>query len=326
MHTENLSHWIHDHSFNAASGSAEKSTRTVVWITAVMMIVEITAGYGFNSMALLADGWHMSSHTLAIGLSALAYAASRRYANDRRFAFGTWKIEILGGFASAILLLGIALLMVVGSLERIASPQPIQFREAIVVAVLGLGVNITCALVLGKAHHDHGTHVHDGERNHDGQSHQHHHDLNLKSAYIHVLADAATSVLAILALTGGWIFGWTWLDPLMGIAGACLVAAWSKGLIADTSKILLDREMDHPIVQEIREAIETDITNGHPRVTDLHVWRVGKNAYSCALAIISHSPSLDADAVRERLACHAEIVHSTIEIHLCPGDPRLDAA
>jgi cation diffusion facilitator family transporter len=148
----------------------------------------------------------------------------------------------------------------------------------------------------------------------------------LKSAYIHVLADAATSVLAILALTGGWIFGWTWLDPLMGIAGACLVAAWSKGLIVDTSKILLDREMDHPIVQEIRDAIETDITNGHPRVTDLHVWRVGKNAYSCALAIISHSPSLDADAVRERLACHAEIVHSTIEIHLCPGDPPLDAA
>ena len=326
MHTENLSHWAHEHSFNVASGRAERSTRVVVWITATMMIVEIAAGYGFNSMALLADGWHMSSHTLAIGLSALAYAASRRYANDRRFAFGTWKIEILAGFASAILLLGIAVLMVIGSLERIASPQPIEFREAIVIAVMGLGVNLTCALVLGKAHHGHDIRAHDGAVNPDDSRHRHHHDLNLKSAYVHVLADTATSVLAILALAGGWVLGWSWLDPLMGIAGACLVAAWSKGLIVETSKILLDREMDHPIVGEIREALETGAANGHPRVSDLHVWRVGKNAYSCALTVVCHSPSFDADVVRKRLGAHDEIVHSTIEVHVCRSESPFDAA
>jgi cation diffusion facilitator family transporter len=318
MHTENLSRWAHDHSFSVASDSAEKSTRRVVWITATMMVVEIVAGWWLNSMALLADGWHMSSHTLAIGLSAVAYASSRRYANDRRFAFGTWKIEVLGGFASAILLLGIALLMIVGSLERIVSPQPIRFREAIVIAVLGLAVNVVCALILGKAHHDHDAHGHGSPRAHHRHQHGHRHDLNLKSAYVHVLADAATSVLAILALSGGWVFGWSWLDPAVGIAGACLVAAWARGLIVDTSKILLDREMDHPIVEEIREAVETGAENGAARIADLHVWRVGKSAYSCALTVVSHDPSLDADVVRRRLARHDEIMHSTIEVHRCP--------
>lgn len=309
MHTENLSAWIHDHAFDEGSDAAERGTRIVMWITAMMMVVEIAAGWWYNSMALLADGWHMSSHAVAIGLSALAYATARKYSKDPRFAFGTWKIEVLAGFSSAIFLLGIAVLMVLGSIERIVSPQPIHYQEAMVVAVLGLIVNIVCAIILGNAHHqghDHG-HIHPGE--------PHHHDLNLKSAYVHVIADAATSVLAIVALIGGLMNGWSWLDPMMGIVGAMLVALWAKGLIIETGKVLLDREMDHPVVDEIREVVETGPDSGHTRITDLHVWRVGKKVYSCAITVVTHDASLTANQIRARLSVHEEIVHSTIEVH-----------
>jgi cation diffusion facilitator family transporter len=247
----------------------------------------------------------------------MAYATARRYAKDPRFAFGTWKIEVLAGFASAIFLLGVAAMMVVGSVERIVSPQPIQYQEAIVIAVLGLAVNIVCALILGKAHHhDHG-HGHSNGHDHH-HDHGHHHDLNLKSAYLHVIADAATSVLAIAALIGGWIYGWSWLDPVMGIVGAVLVAVWAKGLIAETGKVLLDREMDHPVVDEIREVVETGADAGETRITDLHVWRVGKSVYSCALTVVTRDTSLTPDDIRKRLSVHEEIVHSTIEVHFFP--------
>ena len=318
MPTDNLSAWTHDHVFDTGNALAERSTWVVMWITAAAMVVEITAGWWFNSMALLADGWHMSSHAFAIGVSALAYAAARRYAQDRRFAFGTWKIEILGGFASAIFLLGVAAMMVVGSIERIVSPQAIQYREAIAVAILGLAVNLACALILGKAHHhDHGHgHSHGHDHDHFGHDHDHHHhDLNLKSAYVHVIADAATSVLAIVALVGGWIYGWSWLDPVMGIVGAVLVAIWAKGLLVETGRVLLDREMDHPVVAEIREVVESGPQADDTRIIDLHVWRVGKEAYSCAIAVVTRDGTLTPDAVRARLAVHEEIVHSTIEIH-----------
>ena len=325
MHTDNLSAWTHDHVFDTGNALAERSTWVVMWITAAAMVIEITAGWWFNSMALLADGWHMSSHAFAIGVSALAYAAARRYAQDRRFAFGTWKIEILGGFASAIFLLGVAAMMVVGSIERIVSPQAIQYREAIAVAILGLAVNLVCALILGKAHH-HGNDHHHGHGHPHGQDHPHvhpnghghdhpHHDLNLKSAYLHVIADAATSVLAIVALVGGWIYGWSWLDPVMGIVGAVLVAVWAKGLLVETGRVLLDREMDHPVVAEIREVVESGPQADDTRIIDLHVWRVGKEAYSCAIAVVTRDAALTPDAVRARLAVHEEIVHSTIEIH-----------
>lgn len=310
MNTDDLSDWIHDHAFASNSEAAERSTRLVMWITLVMMAVEIFAGWAFNSMSLLADGWHMSSHALAIGLSAMAYATARTYANDPRFAFGTWKIEILAGFANALFLLGVAMVMVIGSLERIISPQPIQYEEAIVVGVLGLIVNVVCAHILGQAHHHH-DHAHD-HAHHSHDHHDHHHDLNLKSAYFHVMADAFTSVLAIVALVGGWLYGWAWLDPVMGIVGAALVAIWAKSLIIDTAKVLLDREMDHPVVQEIKEAVEAD---GQTRVTDLHVWRVGKKVYSCALTAVTHDAQLTPTTVRERLAVHEEIIHSTIELH-----------
>jgi cation diffusion facilitator family transporter len=308
-----------------------------MWITFAMMLVEISAGWWYNSMALLADGWHMSSHAVAIGLSAFAYAEARRYASDPRFAYGTWKIEILGGFASAVFLLGVAVVMVVSSVERIVDPQPIHYQEAIVVAIIGLVVNIVCAMILGRVHHGHDHHGHDHHGHaHHGHAHQaktqetqhdhkdrqpeaaHHQDLNLKSAYIHVIADAATSVLAIVALIGGWIWGWSWLDPLMGILGGVLVANWARGLIAETGKILLDREMDHPVVQDVREVVEAASAQGVTKVTDLHVWRVGKKVYSCAMTVVTHDPDLTPTRVRQAMAAHEEIVHATIEIHVCP--------
>ncbi|MFC5478710.1 CDF family Co(II)/Ni(II) efflux transporter DmeF [Massilia suwonensis] len=310
----------HEHIFDQGSNAAERGTRVVMWITLVMMVVEIAAGWWFNSMALLADGWHMSSHALAIGLSAFAYSAARKYARDPRFAFGTWKIEILAGYTSAVFLLGIAALMAVGSVERIFAPEPIHYREAIVIAVVGLVVNVVCALILGHAHHDH-DHGH-GHHHHDHHGHEHghgHHDLNLKSAYIHVIADAATSVLAIGALAGGWAFGWSWLDPVMGIVGAVLVAVWAKNLIVETGKVLLDREMDAPVVEEIREVIAGASSAGYARLVDLHVWRVGKQFYSCALSLVTDDPSLTPAKVREQLGIHEEIVHATIEVHYRPG-------
>ncbi|MBE2242318.1 MAG: CDF family Co(II)/Ni(II) efflux transporter DmeF [Burkholderiaceae bacterium] len=311
MHTHDLAEWHHDHVFDTGNIAGERSTRLVMWITAAMMVVEIAAGWFYNSMALLADGFHMSSHAVAIGLSAFAYAAARKHAKDSRFAFGTWKIEILGGFASAIFLLVVVALMVYGSVERLFSPEPIHYQEAMVIAVLGLAVNLVSARILGAAHH-HG-HDHHGH----GHEHDHHHDLNLKSAYIHVIADAATSVAAIAALAGGWLLGWSWLDPMMGIAGAVVVAVWAKGLIVDTSKVLLDREMDHPVVDEIREVIAERGADSETIIADLHVWRVGKGSYACALSIVTHDERLTPKRVREWLSVHEEIVHSTIEMHHC---------
>ena len=314
MYTQNLSEWSHDHIFDEGNFAAERGARIVMWITAVMMVIEIIAGWWFNSMALLADGWHMSSHAVDIGVSAFAYAAARRYARDPRFAFGTWKIEVLGGFASAIFLLGVAAMMVVGSVERIFSPQPILYQEAMIIAAIGLVVNIVCAVILGNLH-DHHHDQHDDPHVH---GHSHGHDLNLKSIYLHVIADAATSVLAIVALAGGWMYGWSWLDPAMGIVGAGLVANWARNLIMETGKVLLDREMDHPVVQEIREVVETGPEAGGTRIADLHVWRVGKRTYSCALTVVTYDKDLTPKRVREQLFQHDEIVHATVEIHLCP--------
>jgi cation diffusion facilitator family transporter len=319
MHSHDLGPWRHTHSFDQGNQAAERGTRLVMWITAAMMLVEIAAGWYFNSMALLADGFHMSSHAVAIGLSAFAYAAARRYAQDERFAFGTWKIEVLAGFASAVFLLVVIGLMVVGSVERLASPQPIRYEEAIAVAVLGLVVNLICAFVLGAAH-DHG-HQDQGHGHSHGHQHAHHQDLNLRSAYIHVVADAATSVLAILALLGGWLYGWQWLDPVTALVGALLVAIWAKNLLADTSRVLLDREMDQPVVAEIREAIEEGGRASETRVADLHVWRVGKASYSCAVSVVTHDPALTPAQVRDWISVHEEVVHTTIEVHHCPGAP-----
>ena len=299
MHTDDLSAWSHEHQFDQGNIAGERGTRAVMWITAAMMLVEIASGWWYNSMALLADGFHMSSHAVAIGLSAFAYAAARKLSADKRFAFGTWKIEVLAGFASAIFLLVIVALMVVGSIERLVSPQPIDYQGAIIIAAVGLLVNIVSAFILGDAHHHgHCEHPHEGHDHHAHQHGEHHQDLNLKSAYVHVVADAATSVLAILALVGGWLYGWAWLDPAIGILGAVVVALWAKRLIADTSKVLLDREMDHPVVDEIREAIAEGGKQSETALTDLHVWRVGKSAYACAVCLVTHDSELTPGKVR----------------------------
>ena len=310
MHTHDLTKWQHNHEFDTGNALAERGAKAVMWITLAMMVIEIAGGLWYNSMALLADGWHMSSHALALGLSAFAYVAARRYAHDPRFAFGTWKIEILAGYTSAILLICVAAIMVFSSIDRLLSPKPIHYQEAMLVAGIGLAVNLLCAYILGGAHHshDHGDH-------HAG--HDHHHDLNLKSAYLHVIADAATSVLAIVALAGGWFYGWTWLDPVMGIVGAVLIIVWARGLIIDTGKVLLDREMDHGVVEEIREVIGKDFADSDSKLTDLHVWRVGKGAYSAALVVVTHDSTLSPERVKAALGIHEEIVHVTVEINQC---------
>jgi cation diffusion facilitator family transporter len=307
-----LSRWSHNHRYAIGNAAAERGTRLVLWITVATMLVEIVAGWWFNSMAVLADGWHMSSHALAIGLSAFAYGAASKYADDPSFAFGTWKIEVLASYTSAIFLLGVAAAMVFGSLDRLWSPQPIHYVEAMAVAVLGLVVNLVCALILGGAHdHDH----HHGHAH--GDEHHHHHDLNLKAAYIHVVTDALTSVLAIAALAGGWLCGWAWLDPASGLLGALLVALWAKNLIVQSGRVLLDREMDHPVVAEIREVIATLPESGNTQLTDLHVWRIGNGAYACAISLLTHDTALTPLDIRNALAIHEEIVHATVEIHRC---------
>lgn len=306
----------HSHAFDQGNPLAERNTRRAMWLTLAMMVVEITGGWWFNSMAVLADGWHMSSHAIALGLSAFAYACARRYARDRRFAFGTWKIEILGGYTSAILLLGVAVLMVVQSVERLLNPGAIQYRQAIAIALVGLLVNLICAWWLRDHHaqhhhdhdHDHDHHHHDGN---DDPAHDHAHDLNLRSAYLHVMADAVTSVLAIIALLGGMYFGAAWLDPVMGLVGAALVSAWAWSLVRSSGRILLDAQMDLPVVEEVREAIEAGPLSA--RISDLHVWQVARGKFACVVEVVA-VPGVAAEDVRRALSVHDELAHVTVEI------------
>ncbi|MBL0210796.1 MAG: CDF family Co(II)/Ni(II) efflux transporter DmeF [Holophagaceae bacterium] len=299
--------WRHSHVFDEGNPLAERNTRWAVVLTAVMMVAEIAGGWMFNSMALLADGWHMSSHALALGLSVLAYGAARRFAHDGRFTFGTWKIEVLGGYTSAILLVLVAALMLYQSVERLLAPTPIRYNQAIAIAVVGLLVNIACAWLLKDGHgHDH-HHAHD-----DHVNPGHHHDLNLRSAYLHVVADAATSVLAILALIGGKTWGASWLDPVMGIAGAGLVAVWAYGLLRDSGRVLLDAEMEAPVVAEIREVIKASPIKAH--ICDLHVWRVGKGKYACILSLVT-TDEADPNYFKRALSVHDELVHISVEVN-----------
>jgi cation diffusion facilitator family transporter len=302
---------LHSHVFDLHNPVAERRTRQVMWLTAAMMVVEIVAGTVFGSMALLADGWHMSSHALALGVSAGAYALARRHAKDPRFAFGTWKIEVLGGYTSAVFLLGVAAYMGFESVTRLVNPSPIRFDEAIPVAVIGLAVNIVSAWLLSTGAHHHEHHDAASGHGHNHAPHEHHHDLNLRSAYLHVIADAATSVLAIAALVGGRYFGASWLDPVMGIVGTVLVGRWAIGLLRDTGRVLLDAEMDAPVVAEVREAVSA--LAGPAILRDLHVWRVGKGKYACIVSIETDA-EFAAVEVRRQLAAHDELVHVTVEV------------
>jgi len=294
----------HSHKFDEGNPLAEKNTLRVALLTAVMMVLEIGGGWYYNSMALLADGWHMSSHTVALGLSVLAYVCARKYAHDPRFSFGTWKIEVLGGYTSAIFLVMVAGLMVFQSIDRLISPTAIHYNQAISIAIIGLLVNIASAWLLKDGHH-HG-HGHHHDHGHD------HHDLNLRSAYIHVLTDAATSVLAIIALFGGKFWGASWLDPVMGLVGAVLVSIWAYSLLRDTGRVLLDAEMTAPVVEEIREVISESPIKA--QISDLHVWRVGKGKYACILSLVTDA-GMSPEYFKNQLRIHKELVHISIEIN-----------
>lgn len=302
--------WPHSHTFDKGNSLAERNTRWAVALTSLMMVAEIIGGWAFNSMALLADGWHMSSHALALGLSVLAYRSAQHFANDKRFSFGTWKIEVLGGYTSALFLVGIAGLMFYQSLERLLAPTSIHYGQAIAIATVGLLVNMVCAWLLKGEHKTHNHHHDHYHHNHDG--HDHSHDLNLRSAYLHVLADAATSILAIFALIGGRFLGANWLDPIMGIVGSGIVSVWAYGLLRDAGRVLLDAEMDAPLVAEIREVIATSPITC--TITDLHVWRVGKGKYACILSLATEN-KIEPVFFKQLLSIHDELVHITVEVN-----------
>jgi cation diffusion facilitator family transporter len=310
--------YTHSHVFDEGNPLAESRTAWAAGITAVMMVVEITAGWLFQSMALLADGWHMSSHALALGLSVAVYAYARKHAQDRRFTFGTWKVEVLGGYTSAVLLMGVAVYMAWQSVDRLMSPVAIDYDRAIAVGAVGLVVNLVCAWLLKDADgYDHGHgHGHGHGQNHDHQDHHDHTDLNLRAAYLHVVADAATSVLAIIALFGGKWWGAVWLDPLMGIAGAVLVAVWAWGLLRQSGRVLLDANGDAPVADEIRDAVAA--LQVKAAITDLHVWQVGKGKFACIVGVVADQP-LAPDVVRRAIGIHEELVHITVEVNLRPA-------
>jgi cation diffusion facilitator family transporter len=312
-----ISAHTHGHVFLGASH--DRNARRTLWVvalTALMMVAEIAAGYWSGSMALLADGFHMATHAGALGIAAIAYAYARKHATNPRYSFGTGKVGDLAGFASALVLGLIALGIAVESIRRLFEPANVAFGEATIVAVVGLVVNLVSALLLSGGHHGHGHHGHHHGHDHDhGHAHHHHghdhgghhgHDNNLRSAYLHVLADALTSVLAIVALLAGWFLGWTWLDPAMGIVGALVIARWSWGLMRDTSAVLLDATDDH-VAAEVRELVEQP---GDARIADLHVWRVGPEAHA---AIVSVVGTIGPAEVRRRLTPVHELGHLTVE-------------
>ena len=309
MHTHDLQPWRHTHDFAVIREHGEKRTLLVLLLTSVTMVVEIAAGLAFGSMALLADGWHMGTHVAAFGITIFAYRYARRHAGSSRFSFGTGKVSVLGGFASAIALLVVALMMALESLQRLFTPQTIRFNEAIGVAVLGLIVNLFSALIL-QARHEH-AHAHGDD---------HRGDHNLRAAYIHVLADAFTSVLAISALVAGKFFGWHWLDSIMGIVGAAVITKWAHGLITETSTILLDGSVEEETLHKIERALEAEDDN---RVCDIHVWKVGPEDYAAMVSIVTHHPK-PAEHYKTLIANHANLAHVTIEVNHCndpPGSP-----
>jgi len=312
MHRHTLDRWQHPHRFHIDHGRSEQSTYRVIALTLVMMVIEISAGLAFGSMALLADGWHMGTHAVALGITALAYYFARRHADNPRFTFGTGKVGELGGFASAVVLAVVAILMAAESLQRLVSPHAIRFNEAIAVAVVGLIVNVISAFMLQDRHpHDHT----------DESGKGHGHDHNLRAAYLHVLADALTSLLAIIALLAGKAFGWVWMDPLMGIVGAVIITRWAYGLLTDSGKILLDRDVDPQLVSAIVQRIEAHSDN---RVSDIHVWRVGAGSLSVILSIVTHDPQ-PPEHYKELLAGFAELEHITVEVNRCEGESCIQA-
>jgi cation diffusion facilitator family transporter len=280
---------------NAINPKGERNTWWVIFLTLTMMVAEIGTGMVFGSMALLADGWHMGTHATALGITVLAYWLARRHADNPQFVFGTGKIGVLGGYTSAIVLAIVALLMAVESIDRLFHPRPIRFNESILVAFLGLAVNLVSAFILQNGHADC----------------EHHHDHNLKAANLHVLADALTSLLAIIALTAGKSFGWAWLDPVIGIVGAGVILKWSHGLLRDTSRILLDRNTN---ADHVKTVYRTLTREGSDRVTGLHLWHINQ-AQTAAIVQIDSTMPKPPEYYKEQLRRKIDIDHLTVEVN-----------
>lgn len=311
MHNHTLENWIHPHDFAPDGSHGQKRTRWAITLTTVMMVVEIVAGVAFGSMALLADGWHMSTHVAAFAITLFAYRYARKHANTGKFTFGPGKVTVLGGFASAIALAGVAIVMAVESVIRIVTPEKIYYNQAILVAVVGLIINAICAVLLHHSPHHHGDAHHDHDHDHD------HHDHNLKAAYMHVIADALTSVLAIAGLLTAKYFNWVLMDPLMGIVGAAVITKWAYGLLRQTSPILLDEEVDPTIKEKARQIIERDADN---RVADLHIWKVGPNHYGVIVSIVTHYPNEPAH-YKNLLTAAGDFSHILVEVNPCNSPP-----
>lgn len=316
MHSHSIDRWTHEHVF-LGRGHAQNERRTwlVVGLTAVMMIGEIAGGSIFGSMALLADGWHMATHAAALGIAAGAYLYARQHARNPRFAFGTGKFGDLAAFSSALILALIAVQIAYESTVRLVHPVPIAYTEAIAIAVLGLGVNLVSAWLLRHDAHAHGHgHAHD-----HAHGHHHHRDNNLRAAYVHVLADAATSVLAIAALLVAMFSQWTWTDPAVGIVGSIVIASWAYGLIRDSGAVLLDVAPDQTAANAIRERLETD----GDRITDLHLWQIGPGHRAAVVSLVSDHP-LPPSAYKDRLSGVPNLSHVTVEVERCPHSGQAD--
>lgn len=304
----------HPHSFHADNRQAGGKIGIVIFINAMVMVAEIIAGTLFGSMALTTDGWHMGTHILALGITLIAYKLAFKYMQDTRFAFGTWKIEILGSFTSA-LLLGIAgISLVASAIVRILHPVAIHYNEALVVAAIGLVVNIAGALILGHdthAHHDHHNHGHTSTTHAHKHNHAHR-DLNMRAAYIHIITDALTSVGAIIALFAAKSFGWNFIDPVAALAGSLLILNWTVGLLKESGSILLDREESSPLAALVQSSIESD---GITRIGDMHVWQIARNKYACILVVATSKDTFTIADFKKRLSTFEQLVHVNIELH-----------
>ena len=305
MSTEvNSKIWMHEHSFGQdKKRSSETRTIIVILITASMMCIEIVAGIAYGSMALLADGLHMASHTAALSISAYAYYFARKRAHDRSFSFGTGKVNSLGGYTGAILLLIFALMMVYESIHRLLKPEDILYNQAILVAVIGLIVNGASMLILGHDEHHHHGHDHHG------------HDHNLRAAYLHVLADTLTSFLAIIALLAAKFYAWNWMDPIMGIIGAILITKWSIGLLKQSGNVLLDRQGPDHLVKSVEKVIKS--MPSKPEIVDLHIWLIGPNIFSAAITVLANEEKCIGCLIKSEIKNISAIVHTTIEVHQC---------
>lgn len=313
MHSRQPERWQHSHDFVPLSHHrGERQTRIVIALTATMMVVEIAAGNIFNSMALLADGWHMASHASALSITAFAYFYARRHAGNARYSFGTWKVSVLGGYSSAVVLAVIAMLIAWESVGRFFQPLAISFDEAILVATVGLFVNLLSVYLLRDEPHEHG---------HSSPGH-HHHDHNRRAAYLHVLADTLTSATAIFALLTGKLFGWIWMDPVMGIVGALVIARWSFSLLRDTSGILLDGSVSTETFDSIRQTLERSSVGDV--VSDLHIWALGPGKLAVVASLVSDHPR-PPDEYKELLEGRSDLAHVTVEVNRCGGHDEVAA-